>query len=191
MEPLVRPLGASEAVVAARAEGLREAFGSMNLFRMSLRQPNLAQLWANVVEQLVVGGRLDARLRELVILRAVWVGRGEYEWSNHYPFARSLGMTDAEIVAVRDWRGADAVLSADDRLVLEAADTLLDGRTLDADRVARLHEVVGGDGPLMELLALPGIYQTLALFTGTLHVALDEGRSPWEPDGVMPPAREP
>ena len=45
---------------------------------------------------------LDARLRELAIMRTAWLRRSVYEWTSHYAICVRLGMSDDEIVAVRD-----------------------------------------------------------------------------------------
>lgn len=188
MNPLVAPLKTDEAESVAREAGLPDVFVKMNLFRTSLRQPGVAQLWATVVNKLVVTGTLDARLRELVILRVAWVTNGSYEWSNHYPFAIGIGMNDDEILAVRHWQDDDPALTGDDRLVLQTVDSILAGHAPSPGRVEELKAIVGGEGPLMELLVLPGIYHSLSMLTGTLGIALDEGKGAWLPDGVEPKA---
>jgi len=185
--PVVAPLEIDEAEHVAQEAGLADIFVKMNLFRTSLRQPGVAQLWATVVNKLVVTGTLDARLRELVILRVAWVTNGSYEWSNHYPYAIGIGMNDKEILAVRHWQDEDPALTGDDRLVLQTVDSILAGRAPAAGKVEELKAIVRGDGPLMELLILPGIYHSLSMLTGTLGIALDEGRGAWLPDGVEPP----
>jgi alkylhydroperoxidase family enzyme len=191
VEPLVTPLEKTEAEAAARASGLRDVFAGMQLFRTALRQPGVAQIFATVVEKLVFAGTLDARLRELVLLRVAWLTDGAYEWSNHYPFSKGIGMSDAEILAVRHWQDEDAALDADDRFLLQAVDGILDGLSPSEPEVTRLREIVGGDGPLMEFLIIPGIYHALAMLTETLGIALDPGKEAWLPDGVAPkPARQ-
>ena len=44
--------------------------------------------------------KLDARLRELAILRVAKLSESEYEWVQHVPIARHTGAGDAEIEAV-------------------------------------------------------------------------------------------
>jgi alkylhydroperoxidase family enzyme len=184
--PLIAPLGDEEAESAARSVGVAGGFVNMNLFRTSLRQPGVAQIWATVVNKLVVNGRLDARLRELVILRVAWASHGSYEWANHYAYAIKIGMNDAEILAVRNWQDDGPALSADDRRVLKTVDSILALRPPSASDVAELKSILGGDGPLMELLIMPGIYRTLSMFTDTLAIPLDDGKTFWPPDGIAP-----
>jgi alkylhydroperoxidase family enzyme len=184
--PLIAPLGDEEAESAARLAGVAGGFVSMNLFRTSLRQPGVAQIWATIVNKLVVNGTLDARLRELIILRVAWVSHGSYEWANHYAYAIKIGMNDAEILAVRNWQDDGPALSAADRRVLKTVDSILAFRPPSTGEVAELKSIVGGDGPLMELLILPGIYRTVSMFTDTLAIPLDEGKAFWPPDGTGP-----
>jgi alkylhydroperoxidase family enzyme len=158
----------------------------MQVFRTALRQPGVAQIFATVVEKLVFAGTLDARLRELELLRVAWLTDGVYEWSNHYPFSKGIGMSDTEILAVRHWQDGDPALAANDRFLLQAVDGILDGLSPSESDVARLREIVGGDGPLMEFLIIPGIYHALATLTETLGIALDPGKVAWLPDGVAP-----
>lgn len=66
---------------------------------------------------------LDARLRELAILRVAHLTGAHYEWTQHEPLARETGATDAEIAAVREGPGA-AALGDLEKKVLRFTDEL-------------------------------------------------------------------
>ena len=49
---------------------------------------------------------IDARLRELIIMRIGWRQGSVYEWTQHWRVARMLEIPEEDLVAVRDWKRA-------------------------------------------------------------------------------------
>src|SRR5207248_3048494 len=49
---------------------------------------------------------IDPRLRELAILRTAKDCDSVYEWTQHVPAARHVGLTDQQIDAVENWQAA-------------------------------------------------------------------------------------
>ena len=66
---------------------------------------------------------LSDRSREIVILRCAARMESVYEWHQHVRIARGVGLTDAEITAVRGWQDA-TFFSADERALLAYVDDL-------------------------------------------------------------------
>ena len=96
--------------------------GPLNIQRLFLAQPELRLdafgAWG--------ASGLDARTREIVILRCAFRKESFYEWHQHVRIAREAGLSDADINAVRSWRESDA-FSADERTLLAYVDALADG----------------------------------------------------------------
>jgi alkylhydroperoxidase family enzyme len=177
-------LGPDEARQAAVAAGIPEALAAPNVMRFGLRNPRVGTLLADVIEMAVLRGALDARLREIAILRVGWRLGSVYEWSNHVPIARRAGMTDEEIVAVRT---ADpAVLSRADLLAVDVADEVLDRNAVSAPTLAEARALLGDGDALIELVAIPGCYRLIGSLLATFSVPLEDHVEPWAPDGTGP-----
>jgi alkylhydroperoxidase family enzyme len=96
--------------------------GPLNIQRLFLAQPAIRLDAFGVWE----ASGLEARARELVILRAAYRKQSTYEWHQHVRIAREAGLSDAEINAVRSWREAGG-FSDDERALLAYVDALADG----------------------------------------------------------------
>ncbi|MGZ5154339.1 MAG: carboxymuconolactone decarboxylase family protein, partial [Burkholderiales bacterium] len=97
--------------------GIGEAQASRSAFRMLAYHPDLVRQVYGLLKMLATRNKLPSRLRELMIMRIGWTTGSEYEWFQHYRIAtKEAGVTDAEIVALRDWRNSD-LFSAADRAV--------------------------------------------------------------------------
>lgn len=184
--PALPPLSPDDAVAAARAAGIPEMLAAPNVFRVLLRHPPVARIVADLVQAVVLDSVLDARLRELAIMRAGWLRGSVYEWTSHYAICARLGLTDDEIVAVRGGPGAPG-LPDDVRVVMRVVDTIVAGERCSDALLAEAREVAGSDEAYVELLAIPGCYAGLAAILEALDVPLDGDRpEAWPPDGVTP-----
>lgn len=181
-------LSATEAGEAARAAGIPEDMAGLSVFRILLRHPALAKELAGTLRMLLFdGNRLDARLRELIILRIGWVTGAVYEWTQHWRLSIQLKIPERDLLAVRDWRNA-AHLSEADRAVLAATDeTLAQGRISDATWAACARHLASAEERL-ELVAAIGNWTLFSQLLKNLEVPLEEGVAPWPPDGQSPPA---
>ncbi len=180
----VGPLAADEARAAAEAHGIPAGMADLNVFRILLHNPRVASALNGMLHGLLWRGELDARLRELVIMRIAWVSGSVYEWTQHWHVAVGLGVDEADVVGVRDWR-AHGGFGGVERAVLAAVDeTLADGTIGDAtweDCAAHL-----GEPLLVELVAAIGNWGLFARLLRSLDVPLEDGVMPWPPDGVGP-----
>jgi alkylhydroperoxidase family enzyme len=177
-------LGVEEAEAAAAAAGIPAALARPHLLRFGLRHPKLARVFADMIDVAVLGGALDARVREVAILRVGWRIGSVYEWSNHVPIARRAGMTDAEILAVRT---ADpSALAAHDLLAITIVDEVLDGGQVTPATLTAARDALGDGDELLELVAIPGFYRAIGSMLLTFAVPLEPGTAPWAPDGNGP-----
>src|SRR4029079_19080813 len=125
-EPAIFPLLDIEAATAAtHIAGIGEVLARVNLFRTTLHHPPVGRIVGDVVDALLMNSVLDARLREIAILRTGWRLGSVYEWSNHYGIGRRAGLTDDEIVAIRE-PTPSAALTAADRCVIQLVDEVFD-----------------------------------------------------------------
>jgi len=187
--PALPPLSPEEARTAALAAGIPQMLAAPNEFRVLLRHPPVAKIVADLVQAVVLDSVLDARLRELAIMRTAWLRRSVYEWTSHYAICARLGLTDDEIVAVRD--GPDSRRVPEDvRVVLRVVDVIVRGAQPDDALLTQARAVAGSDEAYVELLAIPGFYAGLATILAALDVPLDGDRpEAWPPDGEQPPEK--
>jgi alkylhydroperoxidase family enzyme len=121
--------------------------------------------------------RLEARVRELLILRVAWRTASGYEWNQHRRMGAEQGLSDAQIRAVRE--GPDAtVWTPLERALLTAVDEMADTFAISEEIWDRL--AASFDAPqLFELLFVVGGYLCLA---GVLNSLGLRGEIPDEPD---------
>jgi alkylhydroperoxidase family enzyme len=183
--PRIEPLEAEEALARAREAKVLEPMAELNVFRTLLHQPQVAKQINDLLITLLFKSRLDARLRELVILRIGWVTGSDYEWTQHWRVALQLGIPEADLRGVRDWQDHPG-FSAADRAVLAATDeTLVEGRVGDVTWAALERELASTEERI-ELVASIGCWHLISQMLQTLGVEVEEGVESWPPDGRRP-----
>jgi 4-carboxymuconolactone decarboxylase len=106
-------------------------------------------------------GALSDRARELVILVVAAHWQSDFEWWAHERIGRNVGLTDAEIDALRT--GASfTVADPVDQAALDTARALVQRADLDDAEYAAAQRGLG-DEQLVEVTALVGYYAMLAL----------------------------
>ena len=185
-EPAIFPLLDLEAAVAAtQVAGIAEVLARVNLFRTTLHHPPIGRIVGDVVDALVMNSVLDARLREIAILRTGWRLGSVYEWSNHYGIARRAGLTDDEIVAIRDG-ASSTLLTATDRCVITLVDEVFDHVVVSPSTLNEARRLLGDDRALLELVLIPGCYRTIGTVLLSFDVPLEDHVTAWPPDGRSP-----
>jgi 4-carboxymuconolactone decarboxylase len=158
-----------------RAQGpqlfqLRDAHGALEgPFNAFLLQPRLGSALQAVGSAVRYQTALTDRAREIAILLVARHWDCEFEWYAHEAVGRHVGLTDAELKAVRD---GDVELFTDDleRAVALTTHRLLAGGDLDDEAYAAAVAVLGLP-TVFELTTLVGYYATLALQLRVFRVA--------------------
>jgi len=145
--------------------------GSSNVNGILAKHPGLYKRFAPFAAKLLYGGRLPSTDREVLVLRTAWRTRSEYQWVHHVRYGRAAGLDDAVIEAVRE-PGLSETLSAFQRVLVRAADLLIDEHELDEATYRSLREAYD-DPQLIELVMLVGHYTMLAGLLNTLGVELE------------------
>ena len=157
----------------ASLSGTDAAIGSLNIFSTLVRHPDLFRVWLPFGGYLLRAGTLDARDRELAILRTAVRCRATYEWGQHVRISELLGIDRETIDRVLE--GPDAPgWSAHDALLLRAVDELHEDSTLADDTWTALAERYD-ERQLIELTLLVGQYHMVAFALNALGVQLEEG----------------
>jgi alkylhydroperoxidase family enzyme len=183
------PLLAKEAAEkAAKTVDVLPQMAELNVFRALLHQPKVAKAVQDLLISLLFRGKLDARLRELVIMRLGWQTGSVYEWTQHWKVAVELGVPEEELLAVRDWKASDRFSDAD-RAVLAATDETLEAGAISPDTWTTLESEIGDPNDptvLIELVAAIGTWRMISSVLRSLEIPLEDGVALWPPDGEIP-----
>jgi alkylhydroperoxidase family enzyme len=184
--PRIDLLSLEEAATAAGSAGISEQMVPLSVFRVLLRHPEVAGELASTLSTLLFrGSKLDARLRELIIMRIGWRTGSVYEWTQHWRVARGLNIPEADLAATRNWRPA-ANLSDADRAVLQATDETLDnGMISDASWEACCRHLAT-EAERIEMVIAIGNWTMFSQLLKSLRIPLEDGVEAWPPDGHSP-----
>ena len=135
----------------------------LNLYRVLLNSPKLAEAWLQLFTVIRQQCELPAQYRELVIMIIAVINGADYEYRRHVPFALAAGLTQAQLDELPRWRES-ALFDASQRAVLDYAESMTrDVHVPDAvfERCAALRSAPdrrahGDDRRLQPRIALPG-----------------------------------
>ena len=144
----------------------------MNVARMIANSDAAFYPFSMLGNSLLTRSKLDARLRELAILRTAKVSKSVYEWTQHVPIAKAAGVTDEQVDAIENWEGARC-FGEIDRLVLKFTDEV--ARNVKGERATiealRKHM---GTTEIVELVMSIGFWGMVARLLETTEVDLEE-----------------
>jgi alkylhydroperoxidase family enzyme len=184
-ESRIPRLAVEDAKAAAEEAGIPAFMADLSVFQVLLRHPPVARALQDMLTTLLWNGTLDPRLRELVIMRLGWATGSVYEWTQHWHIAKGVGITDEDIVAVRDWQAYPGFGPAD-RAVLAATDETLRDGAISTATWAECQQHVGGVEQLIELVVAIGNWRLFSSLLRSLDIPLEDGVEPWPPDGRRP-----
>ncbi len=141
-----------------------------NIFPVLHLHPGLFWTWLAFASRLMPYGKLDARIREKLILRTAWNCRSRYEWGQHVDLALSVGVRDAEIVDLT--RGPDALGDRVEQALLRACDELC-ATSFVAESTWQVLSERFDRSRLVEIVMLVGHYRMLAGFLNSAGLALE------------------
>ena len=141
-------------------------------FNAFLLQPRLGHALQALGSAVRYETGLPDRARELAILVVAVEHDSDFEWYAHAAVGRHIGLTAAELDAVRE-RRFDELPTEYERVVAATTHALATGGDLDDDRYRRAVSELGRPG-LFELLTLVGYYATLALQLRVFRVGTPE-----------------
>jgi 4-carboxymuconolactone decarboxylase len=177
--PRIPPLGENEGdpeirdMLNALPQGADGAVGEYNIFRTLARHPDLFRSWLPFGGYLLVGGKLPARDRELMILRTAVRCRSSYEWGQHVRISERMGIEREAIDRVLEGAGAEGWSELESALMRAVDELHDDSRISDSTWAALSREY--DETQLIELTMLIGQYHMVAFGLNSLGVQLDDG----------------
>ena len=133
-----------------------------------------------------MAGHLDSRLRELAIMRIAWLTACEYEWSQHWRVAQSVGVSADDLAGVRDWQSYHAFGPAERAVLAATDDVVRDGAVSAESWAACKHEFGTDQATLVELVTAISAWRMVASILQSLKVPLEDDVASWPPDGQPP-----
>ncbi len=140
----------------------------LNLYRMLLHSPPLAEGWLGFLTSVRQQGVLAGRYRELAILRIAVINGARYEFVAHVPFALKEGLTQAQLDALAADRSPDGLTDAD-RAVLDYAEAMTRAVRVPDDVFARARARFS-ERELVELTVTVAAYNCVSRFLEALQV---------------------
>jgi alkylhydroperoxidase family enzyme len=143
-----------------------------NIFKTLANYPKLASsfgVWGNHV---LFRSSLDARTREMAILRVGWKARATYEWHHHVAIGRDhAGLTAADFDKCK--AGPAAGSDADDDVLLRAVDELMDDHFI-RDATWALLAKRFSQQQLIDLVFAVGQYNMVSMALNSFGVQLED-----------------
>jgi 4-carboxymuconolactone decarboxylase len=144
----------------------------INIYRMLLNSPALAESWFNHSNAVRWKTNLDGRLREIVIIRLGHLTKAQYVLRQHVPsLALADGVSLAECEALADWRPSK-FFDPRERAALAYADTMTRDIIV-PDAVFAEVKRHFDDRQIVELTVLIGTYNMNARVLQALELHLE------------------
>jgi 4-carboxymuconolactone decarboxylase len=144
----------------------------INIYRMLLNSPALAESWFNHSNAVRWKTTLDGRLREIIIIRMGHLTHAQYVLRQHVPaLALADGLSLAECDALADWR-ASQFFSARERSALAYADVMTREIVVPDDVFAEVARCFD-QRQIVELTVLIGSYNMNARVLQALELDLE------------------
>lgn len=145
----------------------------LNIHGVIARHPDLMAAYAPLREHVVKTSSLEARHRELVILRVAHRTECDYEWRHHVARGRKAGLDDERISRVK--QGSEAPgWSPEESLLLRAVDEMLDHCELRPETLEAMGSALG-DRQILDFVFAVGVYVIMSTLLKSARVPLEEG----------------
>ena len=143
-----------------------------NIFKVLAHHPKLVKRWTPFAGHILGKQTLPFRDRELLILRIGWLNQAEYEFAQHALIAKNLGVSDADIVRLKDGPKA-AGWSDKESALLQVADDLFDNSVVSDETWAALSKHYSTE-QLMDAVFTVGQYNMVSWALNSFGVPLDD-----------------
>ena len=159
---------ARHAVSGMLPEERRNPEGAGTLLSTLVRHPKLTRAYLKFSTYLLYGSTLPPRIREQVILRVAHRRGCAYEWSHHVEMGKEIGLSDADIEAMRSGNADNEF----DRALICAVDELDEKTNISDQTWATLGEQLD-ERQRMDLIFTTGNYIALAMAVNTFGVEVE------------------
>ncbi|MAP95368.1 MAG: hypothetical protein CMK07_10495 [Ponticaulis sp.] len=186
-EPRLVPVTPGDPSLTDAQVEMLESRPDFNIYKTLAHHPELYARWSPLGRILLNGSTLEARHREIVMLRMGWLCQAPYEWSQHARIARDdVGFTEEEIRNIAVGQSA-AGWNDTERTLIQLVDDLRYKATISDDTWAEL-KAEFTDQEIMDLLFTAAQYQLVSMALNSLGVQLDPVLDLYLPTDLPAPA---
>jgi Uncharacterized conserved protein len=151
--------------------GGKSQLSVLNVNKMVAHAENSARHFMRMGNSLLTQAKLDARLRELAILRIATLCDSRYEWYQHEILAKQVGITEQQISAVRLDKNSP-VFNDQERAVLRYTEEVTVNVKSSEESFAELSQFLS-NRELVELTLTIGFYNLVARFLENTGVEIE------------------
>jgi alkylhydroperoxidase family enzyme len=144
----------------------------LNVQRMAANAQQLFIHRSRLSNALFTQITLDPKLREIAILRTAKDCHSIYEWTQHVPAAKHVGVTDEQIAAIENWQHATCFNELE-RLVLQLTGEVNANVKGSRETIEGLKKFLS-PGEIIELLIIIGHWRQTASILETTEVELED-----------------
>ena len=155
--------------VKAAFEGLP---AQLNIMKMLVNAETCFRPFLQFGSALLSRQQLDPALREIVILQVAHIEGGEYEWVQHVPIGIAVGVTQAQIDAIKANRFDADCFSDRDRATMKLVVEVVNNVRASEDSVRGLAKFLS-PREMVEVMLTIGNYMMAARWTETMRVEID------------------
>jgi alkylhydroperoxidase family enzyme len=167
------PLVAPEALEGELAEALNGPSGGATFFRLLAQAPTAYAPYRAFIQAIFARLDLPPIDRELVVLLAMDLEKGEYEWAQHVNIAESMGVTRAQIEAIQRRAYDEAGLTEKQAALLRFAQQVVENVRVD-DATFAAAAAHYSHRELVETIFTIGNYMLLARISEVARLPLDD-----------------
>jgi len=144
----------------------------MNIFKMAAHSDISIREFIRLGNRLIMKAHLNARFRELAILRIAQMIGARYEWAQHVPIAVDAGISREEISELDSW-SESWLFDAQDKAVLQYTEEVVrDSRP--KDETFNVASQFLDNTSLVELTLSIGYWSMVGKFLRTFRVDVEE-----------------
>lgn len=150
---------------------IKERGSIFNLRATIMKHKDLFLRWGLFASQIFVHSDIPTREKEIIILRAAWLCKSEYEWEHHLIGGKRAGLTDDDIDRIKEGSEAEGWEPFEAALVRAVEELYLDSFITDST-----WQILAGrfeSYQLIEIIFIVGYYSLLASALNTLGVQLE------------------
>ena len=151
--------------------GGKSQLSVLNVNKMVAHAENSARHFMRMGNSLLTQAKLDARLRELAILRIATLCDSRYEWYQHEILAKQVGVSEQQISAVRLDKNSP-VFNDQERAVLRYTEEVTVNVKSSEESFAELSQFLSNQ-ELVELTLTIGFYNLVARFLENTGVEIE------------------
>lgn len=181
LDPVIDPTPVQQELMAT---GMERGDQPLNIFATLAHNPGVMRKVNALGGRFLQSGTVDARSREIVILRSSYRTGSIYEFGQHTLIGADAGLTADEIARLATEDVGAGWSPLEQRLISMVDELTADDRVTDATWDGLRAEL--DDAQLVEALLLPGFYRMLAGFLNSAGVQLEPDAPGWPPTGEAP-----